>query len=88
LLLFHSGLRWLDSAFLSGLEQSGVKPPPPNYFTGSYPPAQNGWQRSNRQIASPVPRTAPCFSIASRAYSEQVGTKRQDGGNHGEITAL
>jgi hypothetical protein len=35
----------------------------------------------------PLPRSAPWRSIASRAYWEQVGTKRQDGGNHGEITA-
>jgi hypothetical protein len=95
-LLFHFGLRQSDlpetplfnslkkalDAFENQFNRSK------HHFTGSYPPAQNGWHRNRRQIAIPVPRKAPCRSIASRAYSEHVGTKRQEGGNHGEITAL
>jgi len=92
LLLFHFGVRRLDAAFLffvfGYFNKAVTSHRTPNHFTGSCPPAQNGWHRSKRQIAIPLPRTAPCRSIASRAYSEQVGTKRQDGGNQGEITAL
>ena len=42
--------------------------------TGSYPPCTNGWQRSSRQTVIAEPRSAPCRSTASAAYSEQVGT--------------
>ena len=46
-------------------------PPPPK------PPAQT---------ASATPRTGPCSTSASRAYSEQVGAKRQALGKSGEIS--
>ena len=45
--------------------------------TGSMPPGCQGWQRASRRAASQAPRATPCFRIASRAYSEQVGWKRQ-----------
>ena len=43
------------------------------YGIGSNPPALNGWQREILFAASSEPFTAPCFSIASIAYCEQVG---------------
>ena len=45
--------------------------------TGSWPPSHQGWHRAIRPAASIVPRAAPCAAIASSAYSEQDGTKRQ-----------
>jgi hypothetical protein len=56
--------------------------------TGSYPPFANGWHRNNRVAAIQLPRTAPYSSIASIAYSEQVGTYRQLGGSHGDTNRL
>ena len=41
--------------------------------TGSYPPRLQGWQEKRRFVASQPPRTTPCRSTASIAYSEQVG---------------
>ena len=41
--------------------------------TGSYPPLWNGLQRRMRLNASQPPLRAPYFSMASRAYWEQVG---------------
>jgi len=38
-----------------------------------------------RQSPSQPPRKTPNRLIASRVYSEQLGTKRQLGGSHGEI---
>ena len=35
-----------------------------------------------------VPRQAPCFSIASIAYIEQVGWNRQADGNNGDSQRL
>jgi hypothetical protein len=34
-----------------------------------------------------MPREAPCRSIASAAYSEQVGKKRQAGGSKGDTSS-
>ena len=55
------------------------------YFTGSYPPSLKGWQRIIRHKAMKEPRKAPWHFMASMAYWEQVGVKRQAGGNRGEI---
>ena len=41
--------------------------------TGSYPPGCQGWQRDTRLAASQEPLHPPCLSIASIAYSEQLG---------------
>jgi len=49
--------------------------------TGSTPPLQKGLHRNIRQMARNIPRKNPRFSIASIAYSEHVGTKRQLGLN-------
>jgi len=38
-----------------------------------------------RLNASQPPLSAPYFSIASSAYCEHVGIKRQQGGRQGEI---
>ena len=46
---------------------------------------QKGLQRRIRQMARPVPFRAPYFVIASQAYWEQVGVKRQRAGKQGEI---
>lgn len=43
------------------------------YGIGSNPPALNGWQREILFAAYMAPFNAPCFSIASIAYCEQVG---------------
>jgi len=45
--------------------------------TGSYPPLEKGLQRNMRLTAILPPRHAPKRSIAVSAYSEQVGTYRQ-----------
>ena len=55
------------------------------YGTGSYPPLQNGWQRRRRRTVSQLPRAGPYRWIASSAYAEHVGWKRQEGGVSGEI---
>ena len=44
--------------------------------------------RASRRTASVPPRSIPCFWIASAAYSEQVGAKRQAGGRTGEMKRL
>jgi hypothetical protein len=49
---------------------------------------QNGLHLSKRQAARQVPLIAPNLPIASIAYSEQVGIKRQQGGKSGDITFL
>ncbi len=41
--------------------------------TASYPRVPHGWQRDKREMVSQKPRQAPFLSIASMAYSEQVG---------------
>ncbi len=38
-----------------------------------------------RLNANQPPFSAPYFSMASNAYCEQVGTKRQQGGVYGEM---
>lgn len=53
--------------------------------TGSYPLPPQGWQRRMRRTASHNPLKGPCFWMASTAYCEQVGVKRQAGGVSGEI---
>lgn len=53
--------------------------------TGSYPLPPQGWQRRMRRTASQRPLNGPCFWMASTAYCEQVGVKRQAGGVSGEI---
>lgn len=45
--------------------------------TGSYPPGCQGWQRDTRLAASQDPLQPPCLSMASIAYSEQLGWNRQ-----------
>ena len=45
--------------------------------TGSYPLPPHGWQRQMRLMASHNPLIAPCLFIASIAYCEQEGVKRQ-----------
>lgn len=54
--------------------------------TGSYPPAQRGWQRNSRHAARTKPLIGPCISRACLVYSEHVGRKRQLGGKSGEIS--
>ena len=49
------------------------------HFKGSYPPLWNGWHLSILLTARYEPLTAPYFFIACKAYSEQVGIKRQVG---------
>src|SRR6185312_16480811 len=62
-----------------------------SYFGGTgsrpdEPPSQvMGWQRESRLSVSHSPLTGPWMCNASRAYSEQVGSKRQTGGNMGEM---
>lgn len=46
--------------------------------TGSGPPADIGLQRKIRHAAKSVPVKNPCRISACRAYSEQVGEKRQN----------
>src|SRR5690606_41650858 len=41
--------------------------------TWSSPPADQGLQRSTRQMASAVPLSAPCVRSAPIAYAEQLG---------------
>lgn len=48
--------------------------------TGSSPPRLKGWQRSSLQVANATPRNGPWVAIATAAYSEQVGKKRQPPG--------
>jgi hypothetical protein len=61
---------------------------PPYYFTGSYPPGWKGWHFATRQIVNRMAVRVFFFSKASIAYSEQVGTNRQAGGQRGEIYRL
>src|SRR4029078_4009554 len=56
--------------------------------TGSYPPRLKGLHDRTRFAASNPPITTPRRSIASMAYSEQVGVYRQAGGSWGLIRAL
>lgn len=51
--------------------------------TGSKPEPPHGWQRKMRFIASHRPFAGPYFVMASTAYSEQVGLKRQVAGVNG-----
>jgi len=45
--------------------------------TGSWPQFPHGWQRQIRFAASQLPAIAPRERMASAAYCEQVGVKRQ-----------
>ena len=45
--------------------------------TGSYPPLHNGLHLKILYIDSRAPLSAPCVSIASMAYAEQVGVNLQ-----------
>jgi hypothetical protein len=54
--------------------------------TGSYPPAWKGWHRRSLRAARYDPLKKPCFTRASFAYCEQLGTYRQDEGSPGEMT--
>jgi len=56
--------------------------------TGSIPPALHGLHRNSRIVASAPPLSAPWTSIASAAYSEQVGWNRQAGGMNGDTKRL
>ncbi len=53
------------------------------YGTGSYPEPPQGLHLNIRHIAKASPLKGPCLRIAWRAYSEQVGVKRHDGGVYG-----
>ena len=48
--------------------------------TGSYPLPPQGLHLSMRQMAKSKPLMGPWMMRACRAYSEQVGVKRQAGG--------
>lgn len=58
-----------------------------DWGTGSKPPRARGWQRKSRHRANSPPLSAPNRSTASKAYSEQVGEKRQQGGFKGEMAS-
>jgi|GEM_PF-844859 len=62
-----------------------LQPFNPSYGTGSYPLPPHGWHLSNLLTASHSPFIGPCFTSACRAYSEQVGVKRHEGGVSGEM---
>ncbi len=55
-----------------------------NYFTGSYPPALNGWHLNILFKARKRPFKAPYVLTASIEYSEQVGVNLQLEGSRGE----
>jgi hypothetical protein len=57
----------------------------PTGFTGSYPPGWKGWHFMMRAAVIPIAVRVPFVSNASIAYSEQVGTNLQAGGQSGEI---
>ncbi len=50
------------------------------YGTGSYPEPPQGLHLKIRHTANASPLMGPCLRIACRAYSEQVGVKRHEGG--------
>jgi len=56
--------------------------------TGSYPPLQNGLHLSILHTERASPQITPHSLIASIAYLEQVGVKRQHGGFSGDIYFL
>ena len=57
-----------------------------NHGTGSYQSRfEKGWQRPSRFKAIHPPFRTPYFWTAWRAYSEQVGRNRQQGGKWGEM---
>ncbi len=56
-----------------------------SYGTGSYPEPPKGLHRKMRFSASQLPLNGPCFMMASLAYCEQVGVKRQAAGVNGEM---
>jgi len=72
--------------FLEGQEGEGCAWPQGG--TGSYPPGCRGWQRPIRRSASQPPLTGPKRAIASMAYSEHDGTKRQRGPSIGLMKRL
>jgi hypothetical protein len=52
------------------------------YTKGSYPECEDkGWHLHKRLVAFAAPTKIPYLSIACLAYSEQLGKKRQQGGN-------
>jgi hypothetical protein len=55
------------------------------HLTGSYPPSEKGWQRSNRRAPMKAPLSSPYLSIAWSMYREQLGVNLQEGGSMGEI---
>ena len=55
------------------------------YGTGSYPEPPHGWQRDMRFNVSQPPLKGPYLRSASRAYCEQVGVKRHEGGVCGDM---
>ena len=54
-----------------------------DYVKAAMPP--HGWQRASRRSDSHSPFNGPYLRSASRAYCEQVGVKRHDGGVNGEM---
>ena len=54
----------------------------------SMPPTDSGWQRQSRHAALALPFASPWRRSARRAYSEQVGAKRQAGGRSGDTRRL
>ncbi len=55
---------------------------------GSYPTLPNGLHRKKRHVVKKIPLILPCISIASIAYSEQVGVNLQLLPKWGEIYFL
>jgi len=79
-------LNWSSEGESESVEQTGSPCSVTRFLacgTGSKPPGWKGWQRHTRSVASFTPCSVPWVAIASAAYSEQVGTKRQRGGNNG-----
>lgn len=58
-----------------------------NIQHSSLPLPPQGLQRKIRQMALASPTTKPYLRSASSAYCEQVGVKRHEEGNNGEIAS-
>ena len=58
--------------------------PPTAFGYRVRPPLFHGLHRSRRQIAKTKPFADPWTETDSKAYAEQLGWKRQLGGNRGE----
>ena len=56
-----------------------------NQGTGSWPQPPHGWHLIILLKANQLPLIGPYFWMASTAYCEHVGVKRQLGPNNGDI---